>query len=292
MLKILITGANSFIGTNFRKYSKYKECEEVSLIDKNLDEIKFNKFDIVLHLAAIVHQSKKLETDEYFRINRDLCYNIARKAKSEGVTQFVFLSTLKVYGNCNSEDNLLSENSQCLPDDPYGRSKYEAELLLQKLSDSDFVVSIVRPSLVYGEGVKANMLRLITLVEKSCILPFGKIKNRRNYIYTENLVNMIDKIIEMRIPGVFIAVDPDAISTSDLVRSLAHEMGKRVYLFHIPGFLLYPIRLLFPEIISRLFDSSEYDNSQTLFRLRLNLPYSTEEGLKRTIDAYKKQKNN
>ena len=268
------------------------DISEISLLDKKPETVDFTSYDVVLHLAAIVHQSSSIGVDEYFLVNRDLCYEIARKAKNAGVSHFIFISSLKVYGNDNSKNNRLSENSHCSPDDPYGRSKYEAELLIQKLSDSDFVVSIVRPSMVYGEGVKANMLRLIKLVEKSCILPFGKIKNRRNYIYSENLIIMIDKIIEMKIPGIFIAVDPQAISTSELVRSLALAIGKRVYLFHIPGFLLYPIRLLFPEIISRLFDSSEYDNSQTLFRLDLNLPYSTEEGLKRTIDAYKKQKNN
>src|SRR5664280_1337214 len=98
MKKILITGANSFIGTNFRRISKYQNIEEVSLKENSPDEIDFSQFEIVLHLAAIVHQSKKIDAEEYFYVNRDLCLRVAEQAKRAGVKQFIFLSSIKVYG--------------------------------------------------------------------------------------------------------------------------------------------------------------------------------------------------
>ncbi len=98
MTKILITGANSFIGINFQRFSRYNDIEEVSLLKNKPEELKLSKYDVILHLAAIVHQSKKIPESDYFFVNRDLCIRTAEQAKKEGVKQFIFLSTLKVYG--------------------------------------------------------------------------------------------------------------------------------------------------------------------------------------------------
>src|SRR4030042_643533 len=214
MPRILITGTNSFIGNNFIHFSRYKSFEVVSLIIKKPQEINFSGFDVVLHLTAIVHQSKKIAREEYFKINRDLCITVAQNAKAAGVKQFIQLSTIKVYGEFTSQLKLWDENSTCLPGDYYGKSKYEAEQSLKKIETPDFVVSVIRTPVVYGEGVKANMLRLIKLVDKWPLLPFGKVSNKRNYPYSENLVGYIDKIIEKRISGTFIAMDNDPISTT------------------------------------------------------------------------------
>src|SRR5450759_613844 len=165
MAKVLITGANSFVGTNFRKYSRYKDVDEISLHETKPEDINFVEYDVVLHLAAIVHQSKKIPESEYFHVNRDLCLRTAESAKKTGIKQFVFLSTLKVYGDFVQNSELRNENSKCFPDDAYGRSKYEAEIVLKKLEDVDFTISIIRLPVVYGEGVGANMLSIVKLIE-------------------------------------------------------------------------------------------------------------------------------
>ena len=165
MTKVLITGANSFVGTNFIKYSQFRDTEEISLLNKRPEDIDFEKYDVVLHLAAIVHQSKKITEAEYFRVNRDLCLRVAEHAKKRGIRQFVFLSTLKVYGEFVNGSDLRNEDSECFPDDAYGRSKYSAEIELKKLEDEHFILSIIRTPLVYGEGVKANMINLVKLVD-------------------------------------------------------------------------------------------------------------------------------
>ncbi len=227
MPKILITGANSFIGKNFMRFSKFAEVEEVSLIELNPEDIDFSKYDIILHLAAIVHRSKKNHDAEYFSVNRDLSINVAKQAKAAGVRQFIFLSTMKVYGKFNPGIDLWNEDSPCFPEDSYGLSKYEAELGLKKLEDPNFTVSIIRTPIVYGPGVTANILKLIKLIERFPILPFKKVGNNRHYTYVENLVGFIDRIIEIKASGIFIAMDDEGLSTNDLVILLSTYLHKK-----------------------------------------------------------------
>lgn len=288
MVKVLITGANSFIGANFRKFSKYKDVDEISLRENLPENIDFSRYDVVLHLAAIVHKSNKTPEYEYFKINRDLCLLVAEQAKKEGVKQFVFLSTCKVYGDFVSGPGLRNENSGCFPVDAYGKSKYEAEIGLNKLEDSNFKVSIIRTPLVYGEGVKANMLNIIRLVDTFPVLPLGKIYNRKNFTYSENLVGFIDRIIELRSTGIFIAMDENSISTTELVKYLSKYLGKKNVLFKLPGIFIRIGNFFVPRIFDRLFGSLEFDNNKTKEILDYEPPFSTEEGIKRMVLSYKK----
>jgi nucleoside-diphosphate-sugar epimerase len=290
MTKILITGSNSFIGTNFRRFSKYREIEEVSLSQNKTENIGYSRYDVILHLAAIVHQSKKITDNEYFRVNRDLCLKVAENAKKAGVRQFVFLSTLKVYGDIISDHYLRTENSTCFPDDSYGKSKYEAEIGLKKMENDNFTISIIRPSLVYGIGVKSNMLSIVKLIEFFPILPLGSISNKRNFIYTENLVGFIDRIIEKKASGVFIAKDDDAISTTQLASYLAESLDRKVTLFKLPKFFISAGTFLLPSAFSRLFGSFDFDNSETKKILNYTPYYSTEQGIKKWLADFKSGK--
>jgi UDP-glucose 4-epimerase len=287
MKNVLITGANSFIGRNFIKFSINKYVDEISLIDNKAENIDFSKYDVVLHLAAIVHQSKKISDNEYYSVNRDLCVEVAEAARKGGVKQFVFLSTLKVYGNNASEREKRNEESDCDPDDPYGRSKLEAEIGLKQLETEFFTVSIIRPALVYGEGVKANMLSIINLVKRVPILPMKNISNRRNFTYIENLVAYIDRIIELKASGIFIAIDDDAISTSQLVKFISQSLGRKIFLFKTPNIIIKTGIKVYPEVFERLFGSLQVDNSKTLKYLDFIPPYSTEQGIQRMISSLK-----
>lgn len=159
MIKILITGADSFVGRNLIKYSRYRNIQEIDIKGKPVEQIDFSEYDVVVHLAAIVHQSKKISETEYFRINRDLCLAVAKRAKEAGIKQFIFLSTVKVYGEYNPVKGTWNEHAICKPDDPYGRSKYEAEQGLRKLEDKNFTVTIIRPPLIYGSGGKSQYVK-------------------------------------------------------------------------------------------------------------------------------------
>jgi len=285
MTKILITGANSFVGTNFRKFSKFKDTEEISLYTNKPEDIDYSKFDVVLHLAAIVHQTKKIPDTTYFTINRDLCLQVAEQAKKAGIKQFVFLSSLKVYGEYIPDSELRCEGSKCFPDDAYGKSKYEAEIGLRKLEDADFTISIIRPPLVYGVGVKANMFNLVRLVESFPILPFININNKRNIIYIENLVGFIERIIVNGASGIFIAKDEGALSTTELVGFLSKYLGRRVILFKLPDLIIRICKYLKPGIFTRLYGSLEFDNCKTLNQLKYSPKYSSEEGIKKWLSG-------
>lgn len=291
MTKILITGKNSFIGKNYRKFSGYHDVQEVSLIDKKPEEIDFSGYDIILHLSAIVHQSKKIHEEQYFIVNRDLPLRVAKKARENGVRQFIFLSTLKVYGDIIPDGTLRNEESPCYPDDAYGKSKYAAEVELRELENNNFKIAIIRTPVVYGEGVKANMLNIIRLIKFCPVLPFGNIQNRRNFTYVENLVGFIDRIIEKGKSGVFITMDEKAISTTYLVNQIADNLKKRILLFKLPEFIVRIGYKLNPGIFLSLFSSLEVQNEKTKKELDYIPPFSIEEGLKRTVSSYLRLKN-
>lgn len=286
MTKILITGKNSFVGRNLYKYSVYKDVDEVSLFERRPDEVSFNIYDVVIHLVAIVHQTKKIPEKRYFEINTDLCIDTAIQAKQAGVKHFIFLSTVKVYGKFVMGHGPWTEESECYPDDSYGKSKYEAEKELLKMDSPSFRVSVVRTPLVYGEEVRANMLSIMKLVRFSYILPFKNLRNRRNFTSAENLVAFIDRIIEKRIPGVFIAMDEEAISTSELVKMIADYMNKKLLLFQLPDLLLGAGIKHFPRIFDRLYGSFEMDNTKTLEKLDFKPPVPISEGIRKMVKSF------
>ncbi|HEY5536026.1 MAG TPA: NAD-dependent epimerase/dehydratase family protein [Ignavibacteria bacterium] len=286
MNRILIIGTQSFIGANFLELSRNQNIQEVSLKEKLPEEIDFVSIDIVLHLAAIVHQSKKTSELEYFRVNRDLCISVAEEAKKAGVRQFIFLSTVKVYGKYLPGSDPWDEQSECHPDDAYGRSKYEAELELRKLESPEFKVAIIRTPIVYGPGVSANILKLIKLVKKFPILPFRDVNNNRHYTYVGNLIGFIDKIIEIRASGTFIVMDDSQISTTYLVQTIAHFLHRKLFLFRVPKLIIMAGIKLRPAIFDRLYGSFYLDNSKTKKDLKYNPPFTSEEGLSMMISAY------
>jgi len=286
-MKILITGENSFVGRSFLGYSTYKDVSEISLIKHTPESIDFKMYDVVIHLVAIVHQKKTIPESQYFIINRDLCLKVAELAKMAGVKQFIFLSTVKVYGKFISGSEPWNEQSLCLPEDAYGKSKYEAELALKKLEDSNFTVSIIRTPLVYGEDVRANMLSIMKLVKRTRILPFKNVNNRRNFTGAENLVSYIDRIIEKRASGIFIAMDEKAISTSELVKMISENLGKKVILFKIPDFIVKGGMAVLPSIFDRLYGSFEMDNSRTLKVLDFKAPVPISDGIKKMVKSFR-----
>jgi nucleoside-diphosphate-sugar epimerase len=283
MNRILITGAQSFIGTNFRNYSKNKINREISLKENNPEDIDFAEVDVILHLAAIVHQTRRIKTEEYFLINRDLCFKIAKLAKQAGVKQFIFLSSVKVYGQFLSGSESWKEDSKCFPVDAYGQSKYEAELELKKLESPDFIISIVRTPIVYGSGVKANISNLIRLIQFFKVLPFGQIKNQRNFTYIENLIAFIDRIIEKRISGTFIAMDDKSLSSSELVTLIAKYLNRKLCLFKLPAIFIKAGEFILPGQFKPIFGSIKLDNSKTKELLDFHPPFTIEDGIKKMI---------
>jgi len=208
--------------------------------------------------------------------------DLAKKAKRSGVKHFIFMSSIKVYGE--ETDIPYNENSDCNPQDEYGKSKLKAEIELKKLEDNEFIVSIIRTPIVYGYGVKANIKNLVSLINKVPILPFGDIKNKRSMIYIGNLTYLIDTLIQQKYKGIFLASDDITKSTKELIYIIAKVLDKKIYLLKIPFFQI-ALKTLKPTFYKRLYCSLEIDNKLTKERLNLNNPYSFLDGINLMING-------
>lgn len=281
MNKVLITGSSGFIGNYFiDKYSNDYEINRFSFFNDDMEQLNLNKTNIVIHLSALVHQMDGASKEEYERVNVTQTLELAKKAKASGVEHFVFMSSIKVYGE--ESDGVYSEKSECHPQDEYGMSKLKAERALQELEDEHFIVSIIRTPIVYGEGVKANIKNLVSLVKKVSVLPFGSINNKRSMVYIGNLCHLVDTIIAQDKSGIFLAADDKPLSTTKLIKLIARELDKKVYLLNIP---LFPwvLKKLKPSFYKRLYESLEVDNTKTKEILNLKNPYSVEDGIRYMI---------
>jgi nucleoside-diphosphate-sugar epimerase len=222
--------------------------------------------------------------EEYEKINVRQTIDLAKKAKSSGVNHFIFMSTVKVYGE--ETNNKYTENSVCKAEDEYGKSKLKAEQELLGLSDEGlgFSVSIVRTPIVYGYGVKANIKSLVKLTSKVPVLPFGGIHNKRSMVYIGNLCHLVDVVVGQQKSGVFLAADDEPLSTTRLIELIAKSLDKKVYLLKIPFFETL-LKIVKPSFHKRLYGSLEVDNTITKEKLNLVNPCSVEEGIKLMING-------
>ena len=281
MKNLLITGSSGFVGSYFiRKYKKKYNIKTFSFRKDDINILNFNNANVIFHLSALVHQMGGASKEEYEKVNVTQTLQLAKKAKENGVKQFIFMSTVKVYGE--ETNNVYTENTIGKPQDEYGKSKLKAEKLLLELEDEDFRVSIIRTPIVYGHGVKANIQALINFVNKVSLLPFGKIKNKRSMVYIGNLCHLVDEVIQQKQSGVFLASDNSAFSTSKLIELIAKNLDKKVYLLKIPLFETL-LKFFKPSFHKRLYCSLEVDNSITKEKLNLKNPYNVEEGIKYMI---------
>ena len=285
MKKILLTGASGFVGSYFvENFSDKFKIKTFSFRKDDFATLDMNGIDTVVHLSAIVHQMKETGYDVYEDVNVFQSISLAKKTKNSGVKQFVYMSTVKVYGEETGKP--YSENSLCHPQDNYGKSKLEAEKKLLELQDENFIISIIRTPIVYGHGVKANIKNLINLINKTPVLPFGNIKNRRSMIYIGNLCFYLDNIIEKQMGGIFLVSDDKPLSTTELCRLIANSLNKKIYLIKVPFFASL-LKIIKPSIHKRLFESLEVDNRQTIKKLfndeNVILPYRVDEGIEYMI---------
>ena len=256
---IMVTGASGFIGKNFiEKYCEEYEIKTVNLRITDVENINFEGIDTVLHLAGLAHQMSGAPEDKYYEINRDLTKKVAEIAKERGIKHFVFYSTVKVYGfdgDIENHDIVLNENSPCFPNDPYGKSKYEAENILKELENSNFKVAIIRPPMVYGTGVKGNMLNLIKLVDKIPVLPFDYEENKRTIVGITNLLYMTKLIIDKEASGIYIGNDGEPVSIKEIVLCIKKSLKKERCLIRVPKLLFNLMWELRKNIMIRLFGS-------------------------------------
>ena len=277
MKKLLITGSNGFVGSYFiNKYREKYEIKTFSFLKDDINALDCSVVDVVFHLSALVHQMGGASAEEYEKVNVTQTLELAKKAKKSGVKHFIFMSTVKVYGE--ETESVYTEKSICNPEDEYGKSKLKAEKLLLEVESENFRVSIIRTPIIYGYGVKANIKNLINLVNKISVLPFGKIVNKRSMVYIGNLCHLVDEVIIQQKAGIFLASDDEPLSTSRLIELIAKNLDKKIYLIKLPFFESL-LKLVKPSFHKRLYGSLEVDNSITKEKLNLKNPYGVEEGI-------------
>lgn len=245
MKKILVTGANSYIGDSFKSYMmQFPELYQVDTLNVIGDAWKqadMSGYEVVFHVAGIAHQK---ETEEnaglYYQVNRDLAVEIARKAKAEAVEQFVFMSSMSVYG---MDHGVITPETETVPVTNYGKSKLEAEKILETMQDAHFTVTILRPPMVYGKGCRGNFQQLLKLVETSPVFP--ALENQRSMISIRNLCAFVRMVIDRKASGVFCPQNREYVNTTEIARIAARKLGRKVVFSKLAG---VGIKVLIPVL--------------------------------------------
>ena len=272
MKKILITGANSYIGTSFEAYlrqwpDKYA-VTTVDMIDGSWRQKSFAGFDTVYHVAGIAHSDSGKITEEkkalYSKINTDLTVETAKKAKADGVKQFIFMSSAIVYGDSGpiGKPKMITKETPVSPSNCYGYSKVQAENGIRPLSDESFKVVILRSPMVYGKGSKGNFPLLVKLANK---LPFfPKVSNKRSMLYIGNLVEFVRLMIDHEEDGTFWPQNAEYSNTSDMVRQIAAVNGRKILLVPCLTWLLKLIGHA-TGLVNKAFGNFAYDQSMSQY---------------------------
>lgn len=261
MKKVLITGANSFVGTNIEKWLLKTPREfSVDTIDTMNDIWKtadFSKYDVVFHVAGIAHVDPKPEMAPlYYKVNRDLTIEIANHAKEKGVKQFIFMSSGIVYHASKSlKGDIKTKNTVPKPNDFYGDSKLQAENGLKDLECDTFKVCILRPPMIYGPGNKGNLPRLGWLATKTPIFPAWH--NKRSMLYVENLAEFVKQAILRELSGTFFPQNAEYSDTVEIVRHFAKEHGHKIWISKIFNPFVW-LGYFFLPAIPKMFADSYY----------------------------------
>ncbi|MBR4084710.1 MAG: sugar nucleotide-binding protein [Lachnospiraceae bacterium] len=297
MKRILITGLNSYIGTNVDRYlqeynaSQGSECyrvERISQKDENWAQLDFGTYDTILDVTGIAHADvgkvSDREKENYYQVNCDLAVKTAQKAKREGVKQFIYLSSIIVYGESAPVGKKKHITKETIPEPAnfYGDSKLQAEKGLQPLEDESFKVSIVRLPFVYGTGSKGNYRVMAKLAKRLPVFP--TIPNERSMIYIENLNEFLRLLIEQQGGGLWFPQNAKYSSTVEIVREIAAAHQKKIFFCS----LLNPvIRLMsklpgkIGKITNKAFGNLTYDSGLSE-GIEGYCIYSTTESIRRT----------
>lgn len=237
MKKVLITGANSYIGTSFEKYAAANypselAVETIDMIDGNWRKANFSSYDIIFHVAGLAHADVGNVSEEtmkkYYAINTDLAIETAKKAKDDGVKQFVFMSSAIVYGDSApyGTTKRITASVEPNPANFYGDSKWQADKGVRELAEEGYTVTVLRPPMIYGKGSKGNYSTLASMAKKLPIFP--DVKNERSMLYIENLCEFLCQVMIRGEGGIFFPQNAEYTRTSEMVKLIGQVSGHKV----------------------------------------------------------------
>ena len=300
-MNLLITGASGFVGKQLQPVleglghqlllatrSDQKQASTVLVIG-NIDDFDewdahLSDIDVIIHLAACVHQMGKQDKEAYQRTNVDATTRLADAAIRCGVKRFIFFSTIKVNGENTDVGQFFTSTDAPSPMDAYSSSKLQAELELKALlANHEMELVVIRPPLVYGPDVKGNFLRLVNLASSGLFLPLSGIQNHQDMVSVDNLCELIAICIDhpRAVGKTFLVSDGIAYSTADIIRSARLVSGLPIRLFYLPPILLKVLLNLVgkKDLADKLFCSLEVDMSDTIETLDWTPKYTLEQTL-------------
>ncbi len=242
MKNIIVTGANGTLSTAIASWLRNKgeyNVRQISVRGDDWLQNDFHSIDCIVHIAGITPQNIKND-DDYEKINYELTQKIANKAKTDSVAQFIYISSMAVYGltqQINPEKGIILSNTPCAPSSEYGKSKLKAETYLTEIADDDFTVSIIRVPSIYGKGKTEYLDQFKHLAKKMPFIPYAFSKNYKSAIYTENLCELIYLIIKNKYSGI-VCPDDGPVSAIDFCTSIYPKMRTSKLLGRIIEFFL------------------------------------------------------
>ena len=254
-MNILITGANSYVGTHVEAWIKAHTTYQVHTLDmlrETWRETDFSIYDVIYHVAGLAHVNPSPSMEAlYYKVNRDLTIEVARKAKEAGVKQFIFMSSMIVFHESQSlQPEKLTADSQPCPNGFYGDSKLQAENRLHELECDTFKICILRPPMIYGKGSKGNFPRLIKLAAKTPVFP--DFHSQRSMLYIDNLAEFVLQAITHQLSGTFYPQNRELSNTVEIVRYFAKAQNHRIWitkgfnpLVRMASHFLQPVNKLF-----------------------------------------------
>lgn len=234
--RVLITGAGSYIGESVKAYASENyhnlKIDTLDMIDGSWRDADFSQYDSIYHVAGLAHADVGNVSDEikekYYAVNTDLAIETASKAKKEGVKQFIFMSSMIVYGESAplGKDKLIDRNTCPAPANFYGDSKWQADRGVRALADDGFKVAVLRPPMIYGKGSKGNYPILAKMAKKLPVFPDAR--NKRSMLYIGNLCEFVCNLIMTGEGGIFFPQNAEYTQTSDMVGKIAKVSEKPI----------------------------------------------------------------
>ena len=289
MKKILITGADSYVGESVRRYilstSSDFQIDAVDTMGDNWKKADYSQYDVVYHVAGIAHVNADPKMEAlYYKVNRDLTIEVAKHAKAAGVKQFIFMSSQIVFHESQSlKTEVLTALTKENPNGFYGDSKLQAELGIKPLEDENFKVCILRPCMIYGPNAKGNFPRLAKLATKVPLFP--EWHNKRSMLYIDNLAEFVKQAVIRELSGTFYPQNRELADTVEIIRYFAKANGHKVWITRLlnpfvwlGSFILQPI--------NKMFATYYYDPEMSKMDFDYQL-VSFEESLKRVAEYMK-----
>ncbi|MBO4697332.1 MAG: NAD-dependent epimerase/dehydratase family protein [Lachnospiraceae bacterium] len=277
MKKVLITGADSYIGCSFEKYvaehySEQLSVDTVDMIDGAWRGKDFSTYDIVYHVAGIAHADvgkvDEATKQKYYAINTDLAVETACKAKADGVKQFVFMSSAIIYGDSApyGKSKRITAETEPKPANFYGNSKWQADKEVRALADDSFAVCVLRPPMIYGKGSKGNYPTLAKLAKELPIFP--DVQNERSMLYIENLCEFLAQVMIRGEKGIFWPQNSEYTRTSEMVKLIASVSKHRIHVRKCWNWVVIVGRFIpgkTRRLVDKAFGNLSYDQSMSQY---------------------------